>query len=556
MTVYARIIWICFTTALLGLLTVHSGVQGQQQPRVLPPTLPRDTGPAPVFVASPKPAALDLPNTKGPVVTAEARSPEVKEATPALPAIPSQTPMSVPVAESKSPDVAMPQPMPTEPVAAPKTNDPSATPKTTEPAPPRNPLYDSVHSREGYGIHSLFDSLHPAESKGKHWYDKFSIRGYTQVRFGRSLYENEALADPFVTTDRSITGNQEGFFVRRARFIFSGEVSDYLALYAQIDCANTLPSTTTAFFSQMRDLYGDVYLDKGKEHRFRIGLSKVPFGFDNLQSSQNRVPLDRSDAINSVVNFNERDLGVFYYWTPKEKQKLFKDLVDGGLKGSGNYGILAFGAYNGQGLSQIEQNMNLHMVARLTYPFELPSGQVVEASVQGYTGDFVVTGSAIRPRGTGAAITPTGTGGTKGLLDQRVGGTFVWYPQPFGIQAEWNVGEGPALNSAQTAVGVRSLRGGYLMAMYKCDTEEFGIFTPYVRWQYFEGGYKAFANAPYGRHQEWNLGVEWQIRKEMELVLEYSQVDGPNLNAINTAGVTSYRNFDGGIIRAQFQINY
>ena len=50
--------------------------------------------------------------------------------------------------------------------------------------------------------------------------------------------------------------------------------------------------------------------------------------------------------------------------------------------------------------------------------------------------------------------------------------------------------------------------------------------------------------------------MEWQIRKEMELVAEYSLVDGINLNAINQAGATSYRNFDGGVLRFQFQINY
>ena len=55
-----------------------------------------------------------------------------------------------------------------------------------------------------------------------------------------------------------------------------------------------------------------------------------------MQSSGNRVPLDRSDAIDSGDSPNQRDLGVFYYWTPIDKQKLLKQLVDGGLKGTGN----------------------------------------------------------------------------------------------------------------------------------------------------------------------------------------------------------------------------
>ncbi len=90
----------------------------------------------------------------------------------------------------------------------------------------------------------------------------------------------------------------------------------------------------------MRDAYADLHLDKDKEFRFRVGLSKVPFGWENLQSSSNRVPLDRSDSLNSGVR-NERDVGVFFYYTPKEVQDLFKEINDSGLKGSGNYACSA-----------------------------------------------------------------------------------------------------------------------------------------------------------------------------------------------------------------------
>jgi phosphate-selective porin len=49
-----------------------------------------------------------------------------------------------------------------------------------------------------------------------------------------------------------------------------------------------------------------------KKISLRVGQSKVPFGFENLQSSQNRLTLDRNDALNSAVA-NERDLGAFFY---------------------------------------------------------------------------------------------------------------------------------------------------------------------------------------------------------------------------------------------------
>jgi hypothetical protein len=273
-----------------------------------------------------------------------------------------------------------------------------------------------------------------------------------------------------------------------------------------------------------------------------------------MQSSGNRVPLDRSDAIDSGDNPNQRDLGLFYYWTPVEKQKLLKDLVDGGLKGSGNYGIFALGAYNGQGGSQLDLNQNLHTVARATWPFQLESGQAVEMSVQGYYGKYVVAGTSINPLGQ-ATMIPAGVG-ADGLREQRLAGTFVWYPQPIGFQTEWNVGEGPGLNDAQTRVEVRHLNGGYAMAMYKHDTLNHGIFIPFVRYQHYKGGYRSVSNAPYGIHDEYDFGVEWQIRKELEIVVDYGFVNGVSLSAIDSPGATSYRNYTGQLLRCQLQINY
>ena len=68
-------------------------------------------------------------------------------------------------------------------------------------------------------------------------------------------------------------------------------------------------------FGQLRDVYVDWFLDPERRLRLRFGQSKVPFGWENLQSSSNRLPLDRSDAINSGVP-GERDVGVNVYYTP------------------------------------------------------------------------------------------------------------------------------------------------------------------------------------------------------------------------------------------------
>jgi hypothetical protein len=78
-----------------------------------------------------------------------------------------------------------------------------------------------------------------------------------------------------------------------------------------------------------------------KKNFVRVGQSKVPFGFENLQSSQNRLTLDRNDALNSAVA-NERDLGAFFYWAPSKIRERFAMLVKDGYKGSGDYGVFAF----------------------------------------------------------------------------------------------------------------------------------------------------------------------------------------------------------------------
>ncbi len=65
----------------------------------------------------------------------------------------------------------------------------------------------------------------------KKWFDTFSIRGYMQVRYNRLLENNPKLKCE--QCDRSI-GEGGGFFVRRMRIIFSGNVSEtYIFMYSQ-----------------------------------------------------------------------------------------------------------------------------------------------------------------------------------------------------------------------------------------------------------------------------------------------------------------------------------
>jgi hypothetical protein len=269
---------------------------------------------------------------------------------------------------------------------------------------------------------------------------------------------------------------------------------------------------------------------------------------------------------------------------------VFRDLVRKGLKGSGDYGVFAVGVYNGQGANRVELNENIHVVARLTYPFVFENGQIFEASVQGYSGRFVPFTSAITPSLFGASalagyrpagypgagipfVNAPGYGlgnytlgtypssnpwvvqavnGGKGVRDERVAVSAILYPQPFGLQAEWNWGRGPVLDPTQTVISSGSLNGGYVQASYRFVDSYFGSGTwfPFVKFQYFKGGQKFENNAPLSRVYEWDFGVEWQPLPELEFTVVYSKTDRTNVLA------APYRQFHADLLRMQLQWNY
>ena len=339
----------------------------------------------------------------------------------------------------------------------------------------------------------------------KAWYDSFGIRGYGQVRYNRLLETNDQLKCE--QCDRS-WGDNGGFFIRRARIIFSGYVHPQVYIYLQPDFASSAGST--GHIAQLRDWYVDAGIDADNEFRFRIGQSKVPYSFENMQSSQNRLPLDRADPTNSA-NSNERDLGLFFYWAPKRIRERFKMLVDEGLKGSGDYGVLAVGAYNGQTANRPEANDEPHVVARLSYPFEF-KGQIIEPSVAHYSGKYVVTSDQR-------------SAGVKGKEDwnyddSRVLGGICLYPRPFGLLAEYNVGRGPEYNPATDSVETRDLSGGFATATYRLKVKHH-VFFPFVRYQVYEGGKKHELDARSYSVNDFEVGVEWQPNRNFELVCEY-----------------------------------
>jgi hypothetical protein len=370
----------------------------------------------------------------------------------------------------------------------------------------------------------------------KPWYDNFSIRGYMQLRYNRLFESNENLGCE--QCDKS-WGKDGGFFLRRMRVIIFGQISNNVYIYVQTDFASS-PSSDKLHFAQLRDAYFDIGLDNDNEYRFRIGQSKVPYGFENMQSSQNRLPLDRNDALNSAVS-NERDIGVFFYWAPKNKRKLISSLVSDGLKGSGDYGLFAFGAYNGQTANNPELNKEPHIVSRFTYPFEL-NNQIIEVGVQGYSGKWVI------PKANLSSGVKTNV--DLNYTDQRVAGTFVLYPKPFGILAEYTEGNGPQFNKVTDSIEVMPLKGGYITLNY-FTTLSNTTLIPYIRYQYYLGGKKHERDARSYEVRELEIGAEWQISKNFELVANYT------FSKRRYEDYLKQDNFqEGNLLRLQAQANF
>ncbi len=385
--------------------------------------------------------------------------------------------------------------------------------------------------------------------RAERWYDRIKVRGYTQLRLNE-IISGDRTAPDGVARLRSVhdsgIGDDTGFTFRRIRLVLQGDVGDRISFYLQPDFATAVSSQSVGErregFLQLRDAYVDAFLDPDKRFRLRFGQSKVPFGWENMQSSSNRLTLDRSDGINSGVP-SERDIGVVAYYTPDAVDRVWQRLANDGQKLFGNYGAFGVGVYNGQGVNREEANDNVMVVAMATWPFELDglgsglAGQVLE-----------VGGAAFRNR-----VQPeVRTGGVSDTLfrDERIGVHAILYPQPIGFQAEWNWGRGPEWDRDLRGITTKSLNGGYVQTMARVRTSPVGPFMPYARWQYYRGGWKAAVNAPRLETNEFELGIEFQPVEPLELTIAYARMQRSEADERRSGRA------EGDVFRTQLQLNY
>ena len=383
--------------------------------------------------------------------------------------------------------------------------------------------------------------------KSKQWYEKLRLRGYTQMRLNE-IVSGDATAPAGVSRLRTIGDSgvraDNNFSFRRMRLVLQGDLNDYVSIYFQPDFAAAVSNQSVGERREgtvsLRDMYADVHPTGDKSIRIRLGQSKVPFGWENLQSSSNRLALDRTDGINSALP-GERDLGIVAYYTPAQVQEIWDRLSADGQKLFGNYGAFGVGVFNGQGINRTETNNSLMKVAMATWPFEL-DGIGLDGQV------FELGGAVLRNR-----VNPeVRTGGVSPVAfkDNRVGLHAILYPQPFGLQGEWNWGTGPEFDPATGRIEERPLRGGYVQTMVKIDDSPIGRIYPFARWQYYRGGFKGAVNAPRLETEELELGLEVLLNSALELTATYGWASRKE------ADERRFGQAEGQLLRVQAQWNY
>ena len=376
----------------------------------------------------------------------------------------------------------------------------------------------------------------------KKWYDKMRLSGYAQFRYNRFFETNPNLKCE--QCDKS-WGDNTGFSFRRARLQYQGQAHERLFVYLQFDYSAAIKikadNSENIHYLQLRDAYFDWGLDAKNEFRIRAGQSKVPYGFENLQSSSNRLPFDRADALNSAVP-NERDFGIYFMWAPERIRKLQRDtLTNKGFKGYGDYGVFTVGAYNGQIANKPELNNSLHTVAKLSYPFRL-GNQIIEPGVMGYKGQYTLAADQIS--------SGVGVNSNKRYQDERVAVGIVIQPKPIGYMAEYTRGTSPGYSFVQDSIMNMPLEGGYVTICYRKEWKN-KIFIPFARSQYYKGAKKAEKDARFYELREYEIGLECLLFKNLELTSSYVI----SHRKYSDHSTTSYDE-KGNLLRLQLQFNY
>ena len=275
------------------------------------------------------------------------------------------------------------------------------------------------------------------------WYERLSLRGYTQFRGSEVTSERGAVLE--VPADRTVNPN-ESFAIRRGRLVLSGDVADHLSLYLQTDQSGNIG--TGDFAVQLRDLYGDVWLDQEQdvprapravEGAVRLGQSPIepePGAARASRRDQQRRRRRTRSRRHGDVGVDDRAATV-----PRPRRP--------GLKGSATTAWRPSGSA-GQGLNRPDQNGDPRVLARVSLSVQDRGRPVHRVRRPGLSRAFrrAHPGHHQRWGDLHTRRSPVTACSTHAWAL-----TAIVYPQPVGVEAEWNFGEGPELSADLRSIG-------------------------------------------------------------------------------------------------------
>jgi len=313
------------------------------------------------------------------------------------------------------------------------------------------------------------DAVEPLAKPKPKWSDTIKLSGYTQARW--QYYPD---ADE---------GNNE-FLVRRARIQLGAQPDPRTEVELQLDMGE---GDVT-----VRDAWVQYDLTEAGDWRIRAGQQKVPFGFETPQSSSSRIPLERNWVSRRFVD-GERDTGAVVYWTDPEDLPLF-DQIKKEAWGEGDYGTVAVGLFNGQGIGpdSAEVNDGKHLIVRLAKPFHI-GRRLAEGGVSYYGGKYFSSGANAE-------------------FSEHLFGAHIYVPPaPVGIQAEWFNGETEG----------DDLDGFYAMGLWRPTPE--GV--AFVRYDEYNGPRKGKGIDNVYDRERWSLGYAHMVNDKTEATIEYDFQD-------------------------------
>jgi hypothetical protein len=242
-------------------------------------------------------------------------------------------------------------------------------------------------------------------------------------------------------------------------------------------------------------------LDNEGAWRVRGGQQRVPFGFEVAQSTQSVIPLEIS-WVGRTMFPGSRDLGAVVYWTAPQDRVLFEQAKKADF-GPGDYGNVAIGLFNGQGMSEAEADSSKTLCLRVAKPFTL-GDRYAEAGASYWTGKYYSAAAAAD------------------VDDELLGVHFYLPPRPVGIQGEYYTGE--------TEGG--DLDGFYAMGLWRPYEE--GV--AFVRYDEYNGPRKGKGLGNVFDRERWSLGYAHMLNSNTKATIEYD-VQGTSRGGDDLLGV-------------------